>query len=166
MSFIKSIKNALGGSSDDEYDVFGQPTTFVNPFSKDKNVHDQERVNDDVHIEVDKTEEYAIDAEFADKAARLMNEHTQAVIAMLKGNWKKEREELMQKVEDANKLVEENKEKMQVNEARRKAVESGQDALAEQLKKSEDWLKLLEHRLTVAGMRPIDEWYSNYKQED
>ena len=56
MSFIKSIKNALGGSSDDEYDVFGQPTTFVNPFSKDKNVHDQERVNDDVHIEVNKTE--------------------------------------------------------------------------------------------------------------
>jgi hypothetical protein len=55
---------------------------------------------------------------------------------------------------------------MQINEARRKAVESGQDALAEQLKKSEDWLKLLEHRLTVAGMRPIDEWYSNYKQED
>ena len=55
---------------------------------------------------------------------------------------------------------------MQVNEARRKAVESGQDALAEQLKKSEDWLKLLEHRLTVAGMRPIDEWYSNYKTED
>ena len=55
---------------------------------------------------------------------------------------------------------------MQINEARRKAVESGQDALAEQLKKSEDWLKLLEHRLTVAGMRPIDKWYSNYKQED
>jgi hypothetical protein len=54
---------------------------------------------------------------------------------------------------------------MQINEARRKAVESGQDALAEQLKKSEDWLKLLEHRLTEAGMRPIGEWYSNYKQE-
>ena len=54
---------------------------------------------------------------------------------------------------------------MQINEARRKAVESGQDALAEQLKKSEDWLKLLEHRLTVAGMRLIDEWYSNYKKE-
>ena len=24
---------------------------------------------------------------------------------------------------------------------------------------------LLEHRLTEAGMRPIDKWYSNYKQE-
>ncbi len=130
MSFIKSIKNALGGSSDDEYDVFGQPTTFVNPFSKDKNVHDQERVNDDVHIEVDKTEEYAIDAEFADKAARLMNEHTQAVIAMLKGNWKKEREELMQKVEDANKLVEENKEKMQVNEANRRQAHNRANELS------------------------------------
>ena len=130
MSFIKSIKNALGGSSDDEYDVFGQPTTFVNPFSKDKNVHDQERVNDDVHIEVDKTEEYAIDAEFADKAARLMNEHTQAVIAMLKGNWKKEREELMQKVEDANKLVEEKKEKMQVNEANRRQAHNRANELS------------------------------------
>ena len=130
MSFIKSIKNALGGSSDDEYDVFGQPTTFVNPFSKDKNVHDQERVNDDVHIEVNKTEEYAIDAEFADKAARLMNEHTQAVIAMLKGNWKKEREELMQKVEDANKLVEENKEKMQVNEANRRQAHNRANELS------------------------------------
>jgi len=121
MSFIKSIKNALGGSSDEEYDVFGQPTTFVNPFSKDKNVHDQERAgNDDVHIEVDKHEEYAIDAEFADKAARLMNEHTQAVISMLRGNWKKEREDLLKKVEEANKMVEENKEKMQVNEANRR----------------------------------------------
>ena len=130
MSFIKSIKNALGGSSDDEYDVFGQPTTFVNPFSKDKNVHDQERVNDDVHIEVDKNEEYAIDAEFADKAARLMNEHTQAVIAMLKGNWKKEREELMQKVEDANKMVEENKEKMQVNEANRRQAHNRANELS------------------------------------
>ena len=130
MSFIKSIKNALGGSSDEDYDVFGQPTTFVNPFSKDKNVHDQERVNDDVHIEVDKHEEYAIDAEFADKAARLMNEHTQAVISMLKGNWKKEREELLQKVEDANKLVEENKEKMQVNEANRRQAHNRANELS------------------------------------
>ena len=40
---------------------------------------------------------------------------------------------------------------MQINEARRKAVESGQDALAEQLKKSEDWLKLLEHRVGLTG---------------
>lgn len=55
---------------------------------------------------------------------------------------------------------------MQINEARRKAAEGGQDALAEQLKKSEDWLKLLEHRLTVAGMRPIEKWYSNYKKEE
>ena len=130
MSFIKSIKNALGGSSDEEYDVFGQPTTFVNPFSKDKNVHDQERVNDDVPIELDKHEEYAIDAEFADKAARLMNEHTQAVIAMLKGNWKKEREELMQKVEDANKMVEENKDKMQANEANRRQAHNRANELS------------------------------------
>ena len=40
--------------------------------------------------EVDKKEEYAIDAEFADKAAKLMNEHTHAVIDMLKGSWKKD----------------------------------------------------------------------------
>lgn len=52
----------------------------------------------------------------------------------------------------------------QIYEARHKAVEDGQGALADQLKKSEDWLKLLEHRLTVAGMRPIEEWYSNYKK--
>lgn len=53
-----------------------------------------------------------------------------------------------------------------IDEARRKAVKNGQDALADQLKKSEDWLELLKHRLTVAGMRPIEEWYSNYRKED
>jgi len=122
MSFFRSIKNAFGGS-DDEYDVFGQTTTFVNPFSKDKAPVDKERAMEDVKIEVDKQQEYSIDAEFADKAVRLMNEHTVAVIDMLKGSWKKEREELMQKVEQANKMVEENKEKMQANEAnRRQAV--------------------------------------------
>ena len=43
MSFFKSIKNAFGSDGDD-YDVYGQPTTFVNPFSKDKNVAENERV--------------------------------------------------------------------------------------------------------------------------
>ena len=62
MSFFKSIKNAFGGSEDD-YDVYGQPTTFVNPFSKDKNITDREHMQDDVQIEVDEHEEYAIDAE-------------------------------------------------------------------------------------------------------
>ena len=113
MSFFKSIKNAFGGSDNEDYDVFGQPTTFVNPFSKDKNVTDREHdIEDDVHIEVDKHEEYAIDAEFADKAARLMNEHTHAVIDMIKGTWKNEREEMMKMVEDAKKMVEDSKEKM------------------------------------------------------
>ena len=124
MSFIKSIKNAFGASDGDDYDVFGQPTTFVNPFSKDKNVTDREHAKDEVQIEVNKSEEYAIDAEFADKAARLMNEHTQAVIDMLKGNWKKEREDLMKMVEDAKKMVEENKEKMQAGEANRRQAQS------------------------------------------
>lgn len=124
MSFFKSIKSAFGSDSDD-YDVFGQPTTFVNPFSKDKNVPDREHdKEDEPHIEVDKKEEYAIDAEFADKAARLMNEHTQAVIDMLKGNWKKEREDLMKMVEDAKKSVEDSKEKMQVNEANRRQAQN------------------------------------------
>ena len=128
MSFFKSIKSAFGGSDGDDYDVFGQPTTFVNPFSKDKNVPDHEHVKDEVQIEVDQHEEYAIDAEFADKAARLMNEHTQAVIDMLKGNWKKEREELLAMAEDAKKVVEESKEKMQVNEAnRRQALARAQE---------------------------------------
>ena len=67
MSFFKSIKSAFGGS-EDEYDVFGQTTSFVNPFSKDAKPADRERVQDDVKIEVDKNAEYAIDAEFADKA--------------------------------------------------------------------------------------------------
>ncbi len=121
MSFFKSIKSAFGGSDNDEYDVFGQPTTFVNPFSKDKNVPGHEPENkDEVQIEVDQHEEYAIDAEFADKAARLMNEHTQAVIDMLKGNWKKEREELMAMAEDAKKVVEESKEKVHAAEAGRR----------------------------------------------
>lgn len=52
----------------------------------------------------------------------------------------------------------------QINEARHKAVEEGNNHLADTLMCSEDWLKLLEHRLTVAGMRPIEEWYSNYRK--
>ena len=54
MSFFNSIKKAFGGSGDEEYDVFGQPTTFVNPFSKDKNVPGREHEEDDVKIAVDK----------------------------------------------------------------------------------------------------------------
>ena len=123
MSLFKSIKRVFGGSEDD-YDVYGQTTTFVNPFSKDKNVTDREHAQDDVEFEVDKHEEYALDAEFADKAVRLMNEHTEAVIAMLKGSWKKEREELMKKVADADKTVEEIKEKMQANEANRRQTQT------------------------------------------
>lgn len=120
MSFIKSIKNAFG-ASDEEYDVFGQPTTFVNPFSKDKNVAEKEIEHDEV--KVDRTEEFAIDAEYADKAARLMNEHTNAVLDMIKGGWKKEREDLLKQVEEARKLVEEHKEKAQAAEAgRRQAI--------------------------------------------
>ena len=130
MSFFKSIKSAFGSDNDD-YDVYGQPTTFVNPFSKDKNVaeHDREK-EDEIHIEVDKKEEYAIDAEFADKAVRLMNEHTQAVIDMLKGSWKKEREDLMAMVEEAKKSIEDSKEKMQVNEANRRQAQTRANDLA------------------------------------
>ncbi len=117
MSFIKSIKNAFGGS-DEEYDVFGQPTTFVNPFSKDKNLTEKELKEDEV--QVDRTEEYAIDAEYADKAARLMNEHTNAVLDMIKGGWRKEREDLLKQVEEAHKIVEEHKEKAQAAEAARR----------------------------------------------
>lgn len=125
MSFFKSIKNAFGGSDNEDYDVFGQPTTFVNPFSKDKNVADREHdIEDEVHIELDKQEEYAIDAEFADKAARLMNEHTHAVIDMIKGSWKNEREEMMKMVEDAKKMVQDSKEKMQANEANRRQAQT------------------------------------------
>lgn len=125
MSFFKSIKNAFGGSDNEEYDVFGQPTTFVNPFSKDKNLADREHdIEDEVNIEVDKHEEYAIDAEFADKAARLMNEHTHAVIDMIKGSWKNEREEMMKMVEDAKKMVQDSKEKMQANEANRRQAQT------------------------------------------
>ena len=123
MSFFKSIKSAFGGS-DEEYDVYGQPTTFVNPFSKDKNLIGREHDQDDLQIEVDQQEEYAIDAEFADKAARLMNEHTQAVIDMIKGTWKQEREDLMKVVEEAKKNVEENNEKMKENEANRRQAQA------------------------------------------
>ncbi len=117
MSFFKSIKSAFGGS-DEDYDVFGQPTQFVNPFSKDKNVAGKEVEQEDV--QVDRTEEFAIDAEYADKAARLMNEHTNAVLDMIKGGWRKEREELLKQVEEAHKLVEEYKEKIQTSEANRR----------------------------------------------
>ena len=160
MSFFKSIKSAFGGSDGDDYDVFGQPTTFVNPFSKDKNVTDHEHEKDEVKIEVDKHEEYAIDAEFADKAARLMNEHTQAVIDMLKGNWKKEREDLLKMADEAKKMVEESKEKMQVNEAnRRQAQAKVQDMTAKiseletSLEKVDIEKKSLESRIKAMEVR-------------
>ena len=127
MSFFKSIKSAFGGS-DEEYDVFGQPTTFVNPFSKDRNVTEKELDKDE--IQVDRTEEYAIDAEYADKAARLMNEHTNAVLDMIKGGWRKEREELLKQVEEAQKVVEEYKEKMQATEASRRQAQTRANELA------------------------------------
>ena len=50
MSFFKSIKSAFGGSDGEDYDVYGQPTTFVNPFSKDKNLVDREHGQDDLEI--------------------------------------------------------------------------------------------------------------------
>lgn len=138
MSFFKSIKNAFGGSDNEDYDVFGQPTTFVNPFSKDKNVADREHdIEDDIHIELDKHEEYAIDAEFADKAARLMNDHTHAVIDMIKGTWKNEREEMMKMVEDAKKMVEESKEKMQANEANRRQAQTRANDLSAKIAEME-----------------------------
>ena len=126
MSLIDLIKNACGGSDDKEYDVFGQPTTFVNPFAKDKIVanHEAGKSQDEVQVDVDKQEGYAIDAEFADKAARLMDEHTQAVIGMIKGSWKTEREELLKQVEDAKKAVEDIKAQMQSNEANRRQAQS------------------------------------------
>ena len=163
MSFFKSIKNAFGSDSDD-YDVYGQPTTFVNPFSKDKAVaeHDRDK-EDEVHIEVDKKEEYSIDAEYADKAAKLMNEHTQAVIDMLKGNWKKEREELMAMVETAQKSIDDNKEAMQANEAnRRQALNRANDLAAKVAELEAEHEKLdiekksLESRLKAMEVRSDD----------
>ena len=160
MSFFKSIKSAFGSDGDD-YDVYGQPTTFVNPFSKDKNVAEHERDKDDeIKIEVDKKEEYAIDAEFADKAAKLMNEHTHAVIDMLKGSWKKEREDLMAMVEEAKKNIEESKEKMQANEANRRQAQNRANDLAAKIAELEaDHEKLdiekksLESRLKAMEVR-------------
>ena len=157
MSFIKSIKNAFGGSDSDDYDVFGQPTSFVNPFSKDKNVpnHDQDAV-DDVKLDIDKQEEYALDAEFADKAARLMNEHTQAVTEMIKQAWNQEREQLMAMAEDAKKTVQEYKDKMQANEAGKKQVQAHTQELKDRIAELEaerDSLdvekKSLENRIRV-----------------
>ena len=132
MSFWKSVKNAFGSDNDD-YDVFGQPTTFVNPFSKDKNVAEREQALDDAQFVVDEHEEYAIDAEFTDRAVRLMNDHTLAVIDMIKGAWKNEKEELLKAVEDANKEVEEIKEKMQANEANRRQAQNRANDLSTKL---------------------------------
>ena len=98
---------------------------------------DNEHAQDDVQIEVDKHEEYAIDAEFADKAARLMNEHTLAVIDMIKGTWKNEREEMMKMVEDAKKMVEDSKEKMQANEANRRQAQNRANDLAAKIAEME-----------------------------
>ena len=138
MSFFKSIKNAFGGSDGDDYDVYGQPTTFVNPFSKDKNVPGgREPEKDEVVVEVDEHEEYALDAEFADKAARLMNEHTQAVIDMIKGSWKKEREQLLAKVDEANQFVEDAKEKLQVGETNRRQAQTRAEDLSAKLAEME-----------------------------
>ena len=134
MSFIKSIKSAFGGSDSEEYDVFGQPTTFVNPFSKDKNVLNREQAEpDQVKVELDQQEEYAIDAEFADKAVRLMNEHTQVLTDAIKRAWQKEREDLLAAAEDAKKCVEEYKEKIQANEAGKKQVQARAKELTDKI---------------------------------
>ena len=174
MSFFKSIKNAFGGSDNEDYDVFGQPTTFVNPFSKDKNVAEREHeIAEDVHIEVDKQEEYAIDAEFADKAARLMNEHTQAVIDMLKGNWKKDREEMMAMVEEAKKMVQDSKEKMQANEANRRQAQTRANDLSAKIaeleadhEKLEIEKKSLESRLKAMEVKGDDTEELNKKIDE
>ena len=172
MSFFKSIKSAFGGS-EDEYDVFGQTTSFVNPFSKDKNVTDREHVQDDVQIQVDEHEEYAIDAEFADKAVKLMNDHTLAVIDMLKGSWKREREELLKKVEQAEAVVEESKEKMQVNEANRRQAQNRASDLTNkvaelegQLEKLDIEKKSLESRIKAMEVKGNDNDELNAKMEE
>ena len=172
MSFFKSIKSAFGGS-EDEYDVFGQTTSFVNPFSKDKNVTDREHVQEDVQIQVDEHEEYAIDAEFADKAVKLMNDHTVAVIDMLKGSWKKEREELIKKVEQAEAVVEESKEKMQVNEANRRQAQNRASDLTNkvaelegQLEKLDIEKKSLESRIKAMEVKGNDNDELNAKMEE
>ena len=172
MSFFKSIKSAFGGS-EDEYDVFGQTTSFVNPFSKDKNVTDREHVQEDVQIQVDEHEEYAIDAEFADKAVKLMNDHTLAVIDMLKGSWKKEREELIKKVEQAEAVVEESKEKMQVNEANRRQAQNRASDLTNkvaelegQLEKLDIEKKSLESRIKAMEVKGNDNDELNAKMEE
>lgn len=145
MSFIKSIKNAFGGSDNEDYDVFGQPTTFVNPFSKDKNVPGaREQEKEEVHVEVDQHEEYTIDAEFADKAVKLMNEHTQAVIDMIKGNWKQERERLLAQVEDSKKFADEAREKMQVGEAKRHQAQTRSEELSAKVTELENNLEKME----------------------
>ncbi len=143
MSFFKSIKNAFGGS-DEEYDVFGQTTTFVNPFSKDKTAVEREHAKEEMQIKVNQDEEYALDAEFADKAVRLMNEHTEAVIDMLKVSWKNEREELMKKVEEAAKAVEECKEKMQANEANRRQANNRATELSGKIAELESQLEKMD----------------------
>jgi len=136
-------------------------------------VPDHEHEKEEVRIEVDKHEEYAIDAEFADKAARLMNDHTQAVIAMLKGNWKKEREELMAKVEEAKKMVEESKEKMQANEANRRQAQTRASDLTNKLTELEaNYEKLdlekksLESRFKAMEARGDDSAELNKKIQD
>lgn len=145
MSFIKSIKNAFGGSDNDDYDVYGQPTTFVNPFSKDKNVAGKEQHEDDVRITLEKHAEYAIDAEYADRAARLMNEHTQAVIDMLKGDWKEEREALMKKAEEVDKVVGEYKDKAQVAESKRHQAQTRANELTNKVNELEEELRQMEN---------------------
>ncbi|MBO4803098.1 MAG: hypothetical protein J5503_01000 [Muribaculaceae bacterium] len=173
MSFFNSIKKAFGGSGDEEYDVFGQPTTFVNPFSKDKNVPGREHEDDDVKIAVDKQEEYAIDAEYADKAARLMDEHTHAVIDMLKGSWKQEREALMKKVEEVDKIVNEFKEKAQVAESKRQQAHTRATDLTNKVAEMEaDYEKLeiekksLESRIKAMEVRGDDSGELNKKIEE
>lgn len=172
MSFWKSIKNAFGSDNDD-YDVYGQPTTFVNPFSKDKNVSEREQAMEDAQFVVNEHEEFAIDAEFADKAARLMNDHTLAVIDLIKGAWKNEKEELLKAVEDANKEVEEAKEKMQANEANRRQAQTRANDLSEKVAELETALekldiekKSLESRLKAMEVRSEDADELNGKVEE
>jgi len=162
MAIIKSIKSALGFSDGDDYDYL-EPThvAYVNPFSKDNNVPEHDKGEE--KVTVDQKQEYAIDAEYADKAARLMNEHAQAVMELVQQQWKREKDELLKRVEQADKVVAEAKEKMQANDAQRRTAQTRANDLAKQIatlqserEQSDVEKKSLANRIKAMEMRNDD----------
>jgi len=120
MSFFNSIKRAFGVSDDnDTFDYEMSRNSYVNPFRKENNSSSAQGKD---HQDQQPNEDYAIDAEFADRAAQLMNQHAVAVAKKIEQQWLQEKERLLKQVKQAQEQVAAANEKMKAHDAQRRSA--------------------------------------------